>query len=153
MKTFKQLVAETSKRVKELLPWDLAERLQHETLLIVDVREPYEYDAMHIPGSLNVPRGVLESACEYDYEESVPQLVSARNKPVVVVCRSGYRSVFAADMMQQMGYQQVWSLKTGLRGWNEYEQTLVDGNNQPVDIDRADDYFTVRLRPEQLQPQ
>lgn len=152
MKTFKQLVEETSKHVRELLPWDLAERIQHESLLIVDVREPYEYDAMHIPGSINVPRGILETACEYDYDETVPQLVAARDKPVVIVCRSGNRSIFVADVMQQLGYQQVWSLKTGLRGWNEYEQPLIDKHENPVNIDSADDYFMTRLRPEQRKP-
>jgi len=152
MKTFKQLVEEYSKRVNELYPWDLAERLQHEAILIVDVREPYEYHALHIPGSINVPRGILESACDYGYEETVPELVAARTKTIVVVCRSGYRSVFAADTMQQMGYQHVWSLTTGLRGWNDSEQPLIDKANVPVDVDLADDYFTTKLRPEQHKP-
>ena len=45
------------------MPWDLEERLQQNPdLLLVDVREPYEFDAMHIAGSMNVPRGILESA-------------------------------------------------------------------------------------------
>ncbi len=152
MKTFKQLVEEYSLRVNEILPWDLAERMQHEDMLIVDVREPYEFQALHIPGSINVPRGILESACDYDYEETVPQLAEARMKPIVVVCRSGYRSVFAADVMQQMGYQHVWSLKMGLRGWNDSEQALIDKTNVPVDLDLADEYFTAKLRPEQRKP-
>lgn len=152
MKTFKQLVEEFSKRVNELYPWDLAERLQQQAILIVDVREPHEYQALHIPGSINVPRGILESACDYDYEETVPELAEARDKPIVVVCRSGYRSVFAADIMQQMGYQHVWSLKTGLRGWNDSEQPLIDKASVPVDVDLADEYFTAKLRPEQHKP-
>ena len=104
----------------------------------------------HIENSINVPRGILETACEYDFEETVPALVESRNKPVVVVCRSGNRSLFVADVMQQMGYKEVLSLKTGLRGWNEAEQPLIDGNSNPVNIDDADEYFTPNLRPEQL---
>jgi hypothetical protein len=46
----------------------------------------------------------------------------------------------------------VVSLKTGLRGWNDYEQPLVDKNDNPVDIDDADDYFTPKLREDQLSP-
>ena len=107
---------------------------------------------MRIPDSLNVPRGVLESACEYEYEETVPELVEAREREVVVVCRSGNRSVFAADVMQQMGFQNVTSLKTGLRGWSDYEQPLVDDNNQEVDEDSAIDYFTSKIKPEQMKP-
>lgn len=153
MKTFTQLVEESRANVKELFPWDLVERLKQSNALIVDIREPYEYKIMHIQDSLNVPRGILETACEYDYEETVPELVEARNKEVVLVCRSGNRSVFAAEVMQKMGFQQVYSLKTGLRGWNEFEQPLVDKDNLPVAIDDADDYFTAKVHPEQRRPE
>ena len=153
MKHFLQLVSDCLKDVREIMPWDLAERLeQNPDLLIVDVREPYEFEAMHIPGSLNVPRGILESACEWDYEETEPELVQAREREVVVVCRSGYRSVLAANSMLLLGYANVCSLKTGLRGWKDYEQPLVDAEGQAVDLDAADEYFTPRLRSEQLRP-
>lgn len=149
MKTFAQLVEETRAQVEEIMPWDLADKLNDKELLLVDIREPYEFEAMHIAGSINVPRGVLETACEYNYEETVPVLADARDRQVVLVCRSGNRSVFAAQVLQQLGFQQPLSLKTGLRGWNDFEQPLVDQNNQPVDIDTADEYFTSKLRPEQ----
>nr|WP_222932279.1 rhodanese-like domain-containing protein [Allochromatium humboldtianum] len=135
------------------MPWDLEERIQaNPELLIVDVREPEEFAAMHIEGSINVPRGILESACEWDYEETVPELVQAREREIVVVCRSGYRSVLAAHSMNVLGYTNVVSLKTGLRGWKDYEQPLVDDEGRPVDLDDADVYFTPRLRPEQRRP-
>ncbi|MGD8785008.1 MAG: rhodanese-like domain-containing protein [Thioalkalispiraceae bacterium] len=154
MKTFNQLVEEAREKVEELFPWDVEERQQNnEDMLIIDVREPYEFDAMHIRDSINVPRGILETACEYDFEETIPELVEARDKTVIVACRSGNRSLFAADVMQQMGYKTVISLKTGLRGWNEAEQPLVDKNNLPVDIDDADEYFLPKLKPEQHSPQ
>lgn len=153
MKKYTDLIRECQSEVEEIFPWDLAERLGSATPpLLLDIREPYEFKAMHIQGSLNVPRGILESACEYDYEETVPALVEARKREIVVVCRSGYRSVLAAYTMKQMGYVHPVSLKTGLRGWNEYEQVLLDDDEKPVDIDTADDYFTPRLRPEQLAP-
>jgi rhodanese-related sulfurtransferase len=153
MKHFLELVSDCLKDVREIMPWDLAERLEENPgLLIVDVREPYEFDAMRIEGSLNVPRGILESACEWDYEETEPELVQAREREVVVVCRSGYRSVLAANSMLLLGYKDVASLKTGLRGWKDYEQPLIDAAGQPVDLDAADEYFTPRLREDQLRP-
>ena len=109
MKRFSELVAETAERVNEVFPWDLEELLQEREVMLLDVREPAEYDAMHIAGSINVPRGVLETACEYDYEETVPELVAARDKEIIVICRSGNRSVFVCDVMQQMGYRNVSS--------------------------------------------
>jgi rhodanese-related sulfurtransferase len=153
MKSFLNLISDSLGDVKEIMPWDLEERLQENPrLLILDVREPYEYDAMHIPGSIAVPRGILESACEWDYEETIPELVNARQREVVVVCRSGYRSVLAAYSMHLLGYENVVSLKTGLRGWNDYEQPLVDKSGSDIDIEQADDYFTPKLRQDQLRP-
>jgi len=153
MKNFLELIRNCLTEVTEIMPWDLAERrAENPDLLIVDVREPSEFAAMHIKGSLHVPRGILESACEWDYEETVPALVQARDREIVVVCRSGYRSVLAASSMQVLGYRNVASLQTGLRGWKDYDQPLEDGNGQDVDLDDADVYFTPKLRPDQLRP-
>ena len=153
MKTYKDLIQDCLSTVGELMPWDLEERLkENPDLLILDVREPYEFAAMHIKDSLSVPRGILETACEWDYEETVPELVQAREREIVVVCRSGYRSVLAAFNMQLMGYSNVVSLRTGLRGWNDYELMLVDKNDSKVELDDADEYFSAGLRPEQLRP-
>jgi 3-mercaptopyruvate sulfurtransferase SseA len=90
--------------------------------------------------------------CEWDYEETIPELVQARERELVVVCRSGYRSILAAHSLQVLGYQQVASLRTGLRGWKDYEQPLVNGQGDAVDLDDADVYFTPQLRPEQRRP-
>nr|AFI78592.1 rhodanese domain protein [uncultured bacterium ws643C1] len=153
MKTFAQLVNEQLDAVQEVFPWDVEERLDKgEAPMLLDIREESEFSAMSIAGSLNVPRGILESACEYDYEETVRELVEARDREVVIICRSGNRSVLAAVTMQIMGYNKVASLKTGLRGWNDYELELVDAAGITVNIDQADEYFTTHLRPDQLSP-
>lgn len=153
MKTFNELVAKSAENVSEIFPWDLEERLQENpSLLLLDIREPYEFEAMHIENSINVPRGVLETACEYDYEETVPLLVEARDKEVIVACRSGNRSIFACEVMQKMGYQNVVSLKTGLRGWSDYEQPLFDKDGTEIDEDDAINYFTSSIREDQMAP-
>lgn len=153
MKRFTDLVTACLPQVPEILPWDLRERLdQSSDLILLDVREPYEFAAMRIAHSINVPRGILETACEYGYEETVPELVTAREREIVVVCRSGFRSVLSAFNMQQMGYTNVCSLKTGLRGWNDFEQPLINSERTTVDIDAADEYFRPKLRPEQMKP-
>ena len=154
MKRFTDLLNEIRHRIKELFPWDVEELLAGESRpLILDIREPSEFAAMHIRDSLHVPRGVLETACEYGYEDTVPELVASRERDVVVVCRSGNRSALAAATLQQLGYRRVYSMKTGLRGWNDYELPLVSGNGSAVPVDQADNFFTARLRPEQLGPE
>ena len=153
MKNFIELVRGCLTEVREIMPWDLEERrTANPELLILDVREPYEFYAMHIPGSINVPRGILESACEWDYEETVPELVTGRDREIVVVCRSGYRSILATHVMQVLGFTNVASLQTGLRGWKDYEQPLEDAHGDEVDLDEADIYFTPVLRPDQMRP-
>lgn len=151
--TLDEMLAECRGRVAELMPWELVERLRKNPgLLLLDVREPAEFEAMHIRGSLAVPRGVLESACEWNYDETLPELASARDREVVVVCRSGRRSLLAARTMQQMGYANVASLCTGLRGWNDYEEPLVKPDGSVVEAATADDFFLARVREEQLAP-
>ena len=102
VKHYDDLVAEALTRVKEIMLWDLNKRLAAgDKPLLLDVREPAEFAALRIPGSINVPRGVLEQSCEWDYDETVPEL--------------------AADAMLKMGFANVVSLRTGIRGWNDAE--------------------------------
>lgn len=153
MKSYQQLVEEQAKEIEEIFPWDLEELLQEapDTFLL-DIREPDEFNAAHIAGSINVPRGLLEGACDWNYDDTVPELVKARDQRVVVICRSGNRSVLAAYTMKLMGYADPVSLKTGIRGWNDYEQPIVDAEQNPVDIDTGDELFASVVRPDQLEP-
>jgi rhodanese-related sulfurtransferase len=154
MKSYNQLLKEAATRVEEILPWDLEAALASDAPpLVLDVREPAEYDGLHIPGSIHAPRGQLETACEWGFDETIPALVEARDQAIVVVCRSGHRSLFAADRMREMGYTQVRSLRTGLRGWNEYDQPLINQAGTAVDPEEGDVFFTSNVRPEQMGPQ
>jgi rhodanese-related sulfurtransferase len=155
MKKYGDLVADALTRVKEVMPWDLARRLEAEAdaaPVLLDIREPAEFAMLHIPGSLNVPRGVLEQSCEWDYDETVPLLASGRDQEIVVICRSGYRSALAADVMQQMGFSNVLSLRLGVRGWNDAELPLESGDGKEIDADTGDELLAPRVRPEQRKP-
>ena len=100
MKSYDDLVNDCLDRVKELFPWDLIDEVEADKdLLLIDVSEPSEFSRAHIPNSLNVPRGILESACEYDYDETEPELARGRDREIIVICRSGKRSVLAADVI------------------------------------------------------
>ncbi|WP_069471983.1 rhodanese-like domain-containing protein [Candidatus Marithrix sp. Canyon 246] len=143
MKTFNELISDSLQHIEEIFPWDLEGILESNNIpLLLDIREPDEFKALHIKGSFNVPRGILEQSCEYGYHETVAKLVNARDQDVVVICRSGNRSVLAAHTMQLMGYKSVKSLKTGLKGWNDAELALQDIQEQTVDIDYAEQILT-----------
>jgi rhodanese-related sulfurtransferase len=153
MKFYADLLAEALQRVREIMPWDLSKQLAGGPApLLLDVREPAEFSQARIPGSINVPRGVLEQACEWDYEETVPELVNGRSLSIVVICRSGNRSVLAADVLQEMGFFDVASLKTGVRGWNDFEQPIVDELGRLVGGDEAEGLLAPRLLAQQRRP-
>lgn len=153
MKRYPELVAAALTRVQEIQPWDLSKQLAAgRSLLLLDVREPCEFNMLHIPNAINVPRGILEQACEWDYDETVPELATGRESEIVVICRSGYRSVLAADVMQEMGFQHVVSLKSGIRGWNDFEQPLVNATGQVIDADTADEMFVSKVQTAQRKP-
>ena len=152
-KRYADLLAEARERVAELMPWDLEHLLSRaDAPLVLDVREPAEFARAHITGALNVPRGVLEQACEWDFDETEPLLAAGRERAIVVVCRSGQRSLLAADVMQQLGFTSVVSLKTGMRGWSDYERPVVDGAGATLDVDEAEQRLAPHVRPDQRNP-
>jgi rhodanese-related sulfurtransferase len=139
--------------VSELFPWNLNDKLvQEPKTLLLDIRESDEFAGAHIANSLHVPRGILEQACEWNYAETIPELVNARQRPVIVICRSGNRSVLAAQTLKRLGYEHAFSLKTGIKGWNDADLPLLDVANEPVDPDWAEVFFNPPVSDEQLAP-
>lgn len=140
MKTFKEIIAEASKDINELMPWDVEQRIkENKQLMIIDIREECEFSRFHIKASMLVPRGILESACEDEYEDAIPDLVNGRDKEIIIICRSGLRSVLGTQMLQLMGFKNVSSMKTGLRGWNDYELPLFNLEQKELDPDDVEE--------------
>ena len=153
MHTYESLVNEALETVAEIFPWDLEDAMaMDEKPLIVDIREPAKFTLGYIEGSLHVPRGQLEGACEWNYLETEPELVRARERPVVLVCCSGRRSALAARTMMLMGYENVKSLKTGIKGWNDSDLPLIDPQGTTVDADDLDAILSKPVPPEKLAP-
>lgn len=151
--TYKTMVAKLASQIDEVFPWDLeAELDSNDPPLLLDIRCPHEFASVRIAGSINVPRGILESAVDYGYDETEPKLVEARERRVVVICRSGNRSLLAAHTLSLMGYTIVCSLRTGLKGWNDYELPLIGDHDHDIDPDDVDALFRSNPAPEQLGP-
>jgi rhodanese-related sulfurtransferase len=150
-KTFNDLIADALTEIDEVFPWDLEEYLENkpETLLL-DIREPDEFEGAHLKNSIHVPRGILEQACEWNYAETIPELVNARERPVLVVCRSGNRSALAALTMKILGYNNLASLKMGVKGCNDSDVVLFDKAGEEADPDWVDEFFNPKVRDDQL---
>ena len=110
MATFRELLQAAKGRVSETDPAG-AEALLAEGHLLLDVREPDEYEQGAIPGSIHIPRGNLESGIE--------NRVTDRDQPIVVMCAGGVRSAFAADTLGQLGYTDVVSMDGGFNRWKD----------------------------------
>ena len=111
MKTGAQLMAEAKTRIREVTPQQVIEMQQRgERIALLDVRDLHEVNAAKIPGTLHISRGNLETKVE----AQIP-----REAHVIIYCATGNRSVFAADLLQQMGYTNVASMSGGIRGWIE----------------------------------
>lgn len=86
---------------------------------VVDVREPAEYASGHLPGAVNIPRGVLEF--EIDGHPAVncvtAPALAHRERSLVLYCRSGGRSALAAEALQRLGFAAVHSLAGGVQAW------------------------------------
>ena len=153
MDEYQRLVVDALASVDEVLPWDLEEEIkQNPELIVLDIRESDEFEMMHIKSSLHVPRGVLEGACVWNYDDTIPALAQNRDQNIVVVCRSGNRSALAALTMQQMGFEQVRSLKLGIKGWNDNDLEMLNNQGDIVDIDQIDEWLNRAVPEDKLKP-
>ncbi|MFA9461436.1 rhodanese-like domain-containing protein [Thiohalorhabdus sp. Cl-TMA] len=117
-KALKDFVTEARSRIREVDP-DTAEEMleEREGVMILDVREPDEFEMGHIPGAVNVPRGTLESAADPDYKNPHRELCRARERPILLYCKSGGRSAMATATLQDMGFEEVYNIAGGAAVW------------------------------------
>ena len=110
MKTAHDLVAAARARITEVAPATASAALL-ETELVLDVREPDEYAAGHLPGAVNIPRGLLE------FKVSGTPAFERRDLKIVVYCKTGGRAALAACALHEMGYVSVQSVAGGIDAW------------------------------------
>ena len=109
--TVKDLVEEAKSGISTISAAEAHAMSAKSGVVFLDVREPDEYKAGHIPGAINIPRGLLESRIE--------QQVPDRNTTIVVYCRSGVRSALASATLVKMGYKGVLNMDGGWKAWQE----------------------------------
>lgn len=90
-------------------------------LVVIDVREPAEFETGHIKGAINIPRGVLEFQVEAHPAVAcvTESALAVRDRPVLICCRSGGRAALGAVALQDMGFTQVSSIAGGILAWSE----------------------------------
>ncbi|WP_374415321.1 rhodanese-like domain-containing protein [Ectopseudomonas oleovorans] len=118
MKSAHDLVLAAKTRITEV---DLsqAEAAIRDADLLIDVREADEYSAAHIPGAINIPRGLLEFKLSNDAQ------LAERTLKLVLYCKNSGRSALAADALREMGYRNVLSLAGGIEAWQAAGRELL----------------------------
>lgn len=151
---YTQLLDQASALIDEIMPWDFDDYFQNnQDALIIDVRETHEYARLRIKHSITVPRGILENACSWGFTETVPLLASAKQRPLLIICRSGHRSTFAARVLNQLGFESTTSLKLGLKGLNDEDHPIFDSNDERLDADLIEQWLNPAVLEEQTGPQ
>jgi len=106
-----EVLREIKRRIDEVDPAAVREQIGNGAV-IVDVREPEEFAAGHIPGAKHVPKSYLETRIE----GAVPD----RSAHVILYCASGNRSAWAArTMLDDLGYENVESMTGGITLWKD----------------------------------
>ncbi len=86
-----------------------AQNMSKQGALLLDVREPAEYSAIHAPNAKLIPLGQLNARLQ--------EIAEYKEKPIVVICRSGRRSAIAVSQLQEAGYKQASNVKGGMVAW------------------------------------
>ncbi len=119
-KSASQIVAQARQSIPEITvaqareEWD-----QGKVGLLLDVREPAEWEKGHIPGAVLAPRGMLEWYADPTTPYAKPELTTKRDAHIIVACASGGRSVLAAQTLQSMGYTDVVNMAGGFNEWSK----------------------------------
>ncbi|MHB8671824.1 MAG: molybdopterin-synthase adenylyltransferase MoeB [Acidimicrobiales bacterium] len=115
MASFRELLNDTKSRIREVDTATAEEAAARPGTVVLDVREPDEYEQGALPGAMHIPRGQLEGAIE--------SRVADRDTPLVVYCAGGTRSAFATRTLGELGYTDVVSVIGGFNRWKDEGRT------------------------------
>lgn len=119
-KSASQIVADARKNTPEVTVAQAKEELnQGQVGLLLDVREPAEWEKGHIPGAVQAPRGMLEWYADPTTPYAKAELTTKRDARIIVACASGGRSMLAAETLRSMGYTNVVSMAGGCNEWSK----------------------------------
>ena len=109
---FLKLVNDAKSRIREVTVDEARERMTADKRVrLIDVREDNEWEAAHAAGAKHLGKGIIER----DIEVQVPD----KTTEVILYCGGGFRSALAADVLQQMGYTNVFSMAGGWKDWKD----------------------------------
>ena len=117
-KGFKELVGEAEAKIKSMSPNEVNLKLKETGVILVDLRDIRELKREGtIPGSIHIPRGMLEFWIDADSPYYKSELDDAEE--LILFCNKGWRSALATFSLQSMGIQNVSHMTGGLEQWQK----------------------------------
>jgi len=87
-------------------------------VLLVDVREPGEYNPGFVPGSVNIPRGTLEFKIAKDqFWEDQFLYPPLKEETIILICKKGSRSIMSVEAIKKLGFKNIKVLEGGFKKW------------------------------------
>jgi len=102
--------------IKEVDSIAALQLINHKNAIVLDVREDDEYKAGHVLNSTPIPLGKLK--------QRIGELEKYRDRPIVVVCRSGIRSANACVTLGKQGFAHAYNLAGGVNAWQKAKLPL-----------------------------
>src|SRR5262245_48466597 len=130
--------AQTKSQVEEIEPFEAAQEIERGEVVLIDTREPHEFQEARIEGGKLVPPGLLA--------DEIATAAPDRSARTIVYCRSGNRSYKAAEQMEALGYTDVASMAGGILLWQEQGLPVVA--TEGMTPEQRDRYSRHTLLPE-----
>jgi molybdopterin/thiamine biosynthesis adenylyltransferase/rhodanese-related sulfurtransferase len=130
--------AKTKQQVEEIEPFEAAQEIEGGDVVLIDTREPHEYQEARIEGGKLVPPGLLA--------DEIATAAPDKSARTILYCRSGSRSYKAAEQMQALGYEDVASMAGGILAWQEQGLSVVA--TEGMTGEQRDRYSRHTLLPE-----
>lgn len=104
-----------------------------ENFLLIDVREPGEFNSGFIPGAINIARGLLEfRIAKSSYWEEEMLYMPEKADLIIICCKLGHRGALCADALKKLGYTNVKNLDGGFKNWQSQFPDLVEKNEAAI---------------------
>ncbi len=114
--TAAQMVAAANAALEAVTPQQAFDELNRGDAVILDVREPIEWEHF-VEGAVQVPRGTLEFSADPTSSRHHPSLDPGRR--VIVYCRSGARAALAGATLKALGFTDVANMTGGFAAWQQ----------------------------------
>ncbi len=129
---------DVKQQVEEIEPFEASQEIEGGSVVLIDTREPHEYQEAHLENGKLVPPGLLG--------DEIAAAAPDKSARTILYCRSGNRSYKAAEQLEALGYEDVASMAGGILAWQEQGLPVVAASGMTAE--QRDRYSRHTLLPE-----